>query len=210
MVPLRVAGLSNAATKVALGRPLTLLPVWEGRIVPENLWNHVPLEADVGNSDRWISKGTSWPAANKRARLPAAVGGKPRKHPRGEPAGIRECEGGALECWMLDNYSVPPCRCRWKYCVLDQRGYFRRPCVAENERLMEIPTAYTESGVTSSELKHHPRGSEEVRVSVLGDAFRDEASSWLLAHLAVDLGYLQMLPDFDQFRTGVSRASQRH
>ena len=45
-------------------------------------------------------------------------------------------------------------------------------------------------------------------MSLLGDAFRDEASSWLLAHLAVELGHLQMLPDFDLFRTGLSRASQ--
>ena len=73
---------------------------------------------------------------------------------------------------------------------------------------MEIPTAYSESGVTSSELKHHPRGSEVVRVSLLEDAFRDEASIWLLAHMAVELEYFQMLPDFDQFRTGLSRASQ--
>ena len=74
-----------------------LLPVWEVTIVPEDLWYHASLEADTGNSDRWISKGTSWPAANKRARLPAAVGGKPRKHPRGEPAGIKVCEDDALQ-----------------------------------------------------------------------------------------------------------------
>ena len=39
-----------------------------------------------------------------------------------------------------------------------------------------LGTAHSESGVTSSELNHHPGGSEVVRVSLLGDAFRDEAS----------------------------------
>ena len=123
------------------------------------------------------------------------MGEKPRRHPLDKPAGIRECEDDSLKRWILDNYSVPPE-------VLHSRR------AAENERLMEFPTAYTESGVTSSELKHHPRGSELVRVSLLGDAFQVGIFSWFLAHLAVELGYLQMLPDLDQFCTGLSRAQQ--
>ena len=91
------------------------------------------------------------------------------------------------------------------------QGSTRHPLTCSlsgRERKQMLGTAHSESGVTSSELKHHPRGSEVVRVSLLDDAFRDEASSWLLACLAVELGHLQVLPDFDLFRTGLSRASQ--
>ena len=59
--------------------PSDLLPVWRGKIVPEELWNLFLLEADVENFDRWISEGASWPAGNKSARLPTAVGEKPRR-----------------------------------------------------------------------------------------------------------------------------------
>ena len=73
---------------------------------------------------------------------------------------------------------------------------------------MGFLTACTELGVTASELKHHSRGSEMVRVSLLGDTFQDGVSSRLLAHLAVELGFFQMLPDLDQFCTILSQASQ--
>ena len=161
-----------------------LVPVWEGKFVPEELWNHVQT---CGNFDRWISEGASWPAGNKRARLLTAVGEKPRRHPPGEPAGIGQCDNDALKRWILDEYIVPPCHHRWKYCILDGRGYFRRPCVAEKERLMGFPAAYTEPAVSSSELKHNPRGSEMVRGCLLGDTFHVEVLSWFLAHLAVEL-----------------------
>ena len=104
-----------------------LFPVWERRLVPKEVWNSVVLETNVGNCVRWISDGVSQPAGNDRARLPTAVGGKPQRHPLGEPAGIGKCEDEALERWILNNCSVPPCSC-----ILDQNGCLRRPCVAEN------------------------------------------------------------------------------
>ena len=187
--------------------PFNLLPVWEEKTVPREHWNHLLLEADVGNFDPWISKGASWPAGNERAPLPTAVGDEPRKHPSGEPAGIGECEDDAQKRWILENDNVPPCHHLWKHCNLDWRGNLRRPCVVEKERLMGFPAAYTESAVTSSKLKHNPRGSEVVRACLLGDAFQVEVLNWFLAYLAAERGYLQMLPDFE-LRTGLSQAPQ--
>ena len=93
-------------------------------------------------------------------------------------------EDDALKRWILDIYSLTG--------------------------VVGFPAAYTEPAVTSSELKHNPRGSEIVRAFMLGDAFKVEILTWFLAHLAVKLGYLQMLPDFEQLRAGLSQSAPEH
>ena len=41
---------------------------------------------------------------------------------------------------------------------------------------------------------------------MLGDDFQVEVLTWHLAHLAVEMGYLHMLSDFEQLPTGLSQA----
>ena len=57
------------------------------------------------------------------------------------------------------------------------------PCVVERERLM----GFHGIAVTSSELKHSPRGSQVVRACLLGGAFHVEVLTWFFAHVAVKM-----------------------
>ena len=52
------------------------------------------------------------------------------------------------------------------------------PCLVERERLMVFSHGIP---VTSSELKHSPRGSEAVRACLLGGAFHVEVLTWFFA-----------------------------
>ena len=80
-----------------------LLPVWEARIVSGTM-SH--FEVDVGNSDRWVSQG--YQLARKHG-FPQRWAENRERIREVSPPTWKKCEDGALEHWMLDNYSVPPC-----------------------------------------------------------------------------------------------------
>ena len=107
---------SHASQGCHLRRPrlcwtsFQILPGWERKIVPQELWNHVLLEGDVGNIDRWIVEGDSWPAGNEKTRLPAAVWEKPRQDPPFWPAwgrAVRRRRVAAVDSGQLLRSALP-------------------------------------------------------------------------------------------------------
>ena len=125
-----------------------------------------------GFLDAGVTKCSSGP-------FPTAVRWLPRSHPPDYPRGIEDCDPATLDKWEASHYAMSPYQFKRELGVVTADGTERPPNADERERLHGFASGHTRDF------------TEHERISFLGNSFPCIVIAYLLASVAVGVGYLQ-------------------
>ena len=118
--------------------------------------------------------------------LPTFTTARPSPVPGRKPAGLYQCNQAELQYWKEDEHKFPPYQYQFQSGLVNSKGLWRTPSVAEREALMGFPVGYTKMCVPKGEQKG--KEYENHRLTLLGNSWQVGVIAWLLAQLCHRLG----------------------
>ena len=103
-------------------------------------------------------------------------------------AGISKCSPEVLARWEADRPRFPPYQYRDQNLLVHTNTTKRIPSVDERERYMGMPRNYTFNSLPKNQVKSQPQHHEDVRISLVGNAWSVSVIAWLLLQLLNPLG----------------------
>ncbi|CAE7349712.1 unnamed protein product [Symbiodinium sp. CCMP2592] len=103
-------------------------------------------------------------------------------------AGISKCSPDVLARWKDDRHRFPPYQYRDQNLLVHANATKRIPSVDERERCMGMPRNYTFNSLPKNQVKSQPQHHEDVRMSLVGNAWSVPVIAWLLLQLLNPLG----------------------
>ena len=134
------------------------------------------------NPKPWLEPG--WSLAGEA--LPTFTTARPSPVPGRKPAGLEQCTSEELAVWSKEQHRFPPYQYSHKCGLVNKKGQWRVPTVAEREVLMGFPVGYTRLCVPKQQQKGIDY--ENLRMTLLGNSWQVGVISWLLAQLFKPLG----------------------
>lgn len=179
-------------------RPRLYWPTWELRSEidalvtqpPGTEWSHLGEVAFFGVPDQKAFLEPGWEVADNWG-LPTFTTSRPRTSPGRRPAGVAGCQPHELGRWKADRFRFPPYQYRDGAGLVNKKGTWRRPSVAEREALMGFPIGYTAPCVPKSEQKGEDY--DDSRLSLIGNSWQVGVIIWLLSQLCSPLGFCAQL-----------------
>lgn len=176
-------------------RPRLYWPTWELRSEIDALvtqppagveWSQLGEVAFFGVPDQKAFLEPGWEFADNWG-LPTFTTSQPRTSPGRRPAGVAGCQPHELEMWKADKYRFPPYQYRDGAGLVNKKGSWRRPSVAESEALMGFPIGYTSPCVPKSEQKGEDY--DDSQLSLIGNSWQVGVIIWLLSQLCFPLSF---------------------
>jgi len=125
--------------------------------------------------------------------LPTFVRAIPRDSPPPAPAGIKECDGPALQRWEADRFRFAPYQYLYKHGMI-KGNEWRYPNSVERERLMGFPENHTRTAVSTGTAKSSPESLEDLRLSMLGNSMQAGVVAYLVGWLLLAHSLVQKPP----------------
>ena len=122
--------------------------------------------------------------------LPTFTTARPSVKPGRKPAGLEQCTKAELAVWSHEQHRFPPYQYSHKCGLVNKKGGWRVPSVAEREALMGFPVGYTRLCVPKQLQKG--QDYENIRMTLLGNSWQVGVISWLLAQLFYPLGLCEV------------------
>ena len=174
-------------------RPRLYWPSWELQSTPGAVVAQPVGEGDAslgmvsffGATDQEHFLEAGWSLADDWG-LPTFTTSRPREHPGRRPAGLHDCSPHERERWEKDQYRFPPYQYKDGAGLVNKRGEWRRPNVAEREALMGFPVGYTQPCLPKQ--AQQGQAHEDARLSLLGNSWQVGVVVWLLHQLCQPLG----------------------
>ena len=123
-------------------------------------------------------------------RFSTFTAAQPCSKPRRKPAGLQQCSDIDLAHWKQDRHRFPPFVYRYNNGVLHRKKGWRTLCVEEKELMMGFPLNYTEQCSAKNFRANHPVEHDDLRMTLVGNAWHVGVVSLLLQPLAEKLGIL--------------------
>ena len=153
---------------------------------------------DAPEGDEWSKGGVAFSrVCNEKAllepgwsmagdSLPTFTTARPAPVPGRKPAGLNSCTKEELLLWESEQHRFPPYQYQRRSGLVNRKGDWRVPSVAEREALMGFPVGYTKMCLPKKLQKGWD--FENVRMSLLGNSWQVGVIAWLLAQLFRPLG----------------------
>ena len=113
---------------------------------------------------------------------------QPSKKPRYRPAGIEKSSQRDLEVWEQDRHRFPPYAYDYENGVCHKRKGWRMLDINEKEIMMGMPLNYTEQCKAKAFRTGHPLETDDIRMSLVGNAWHVGVVANLLQPLCESLG----------------------
>lgn len=152
---------------------------------PGDGWAQMGEVAFFGVPDAKSFLEAGWQTADNW-RLPTFTTSRAGGNPGRRPAGLGNCQAHEIERWKLDKHRFPPYQYRDAAGLINKKGEWRRPNIAEREAVMGFPVGYTAPCAGKSAQKGEDY--EGSRLTLLGNSWQVGVIVWLLLQLCYPLG----------------------
>eukprot|EP00438_Fugacium_kawagutii_P019799 Skav234936 [mRNA] locus=scaffold2677:147840:152458:- [translate_table: standard] len=123
--------------------------------------------------------------------LPTFTTARPSATPGRKPAGLEKLTALERERWSDDQHKFPPYQYSHRNGLVNRRGQWRLPSVAEREAIMGFPVGYTKACVPKSQQQGLDYANH--RLTLLGNSWQVGVVSWLISQLGARLGICSSL-----------------
>lgn len=132
-----------------------------------------------------------WRLTSEDARFSTFTTAQPKDRPGFKPAGLASCTSRDLAHWEEDRFRFPPFTYRFTNGVLHKKKGWRLLSIEEKEMIMGFPKGFTLHSSTKSARKSQPVSCDDLRMTLVGNAWHVGVAALLVHDLLVELKLIQ-------------------
>ena len=136
------------------------------------------------------------------------VSARSKGYPPSEPVGLLTCSEQAFQRWRRDAFRYPPSRYEDANVVVQTNGSWRTLRATEREVRLGFPRNHTFPAWSRRQQKADARGFEDLRCSLVTQAYSSQMVAMLLGSLFQSIGFRSSPPSVDECWGGVSLEGQ--